>query len=53
MIRKLIILGILAAIGYGVYYGLNNSDFFGTRGKQRKTLEDVEGDLWDNSRMHE
>ncbi len=51
MIRKLIIIGILAAIGYGVYYGLNNSDFFGTLGKQRKTVEDVEGDLWKNSRM--
>lgn len=51
MIRKLIILGVLAAISYGVYYGLNSSDFFGTRGKQRKTLEDVENDLWKDSRM--
>ncbi len=51
MIRKLIFLAILAAIGYGVYYGLNSSDFFGTRGKQRKTLKDVQGDLWENSRM--
>lgn len=51
MIRKLIILAVLAAIGYGVYYGLNSSDFFGTRGKQRKTLEDVQNDLWKDSRM--
>ena len=51
MIRKLIIIGILAAIGYGIYYGLNNSDFFGTRGKQRKTVEDGEAGIWENSRM--
>ena len=51
MIRKLIILAVLAAIGYGVYYGLNSSDFFGARGKERKTLEDVEADLYKNSRM--
>ncbi len=47
MIRKLIIIAILAAIGYGVYYGLNESDFFGTRGKERKTFEDVEGSLFE------
>ena len=46
MIRKLIIIAILAAIGYGVYYGLNESDFFGTRGKERKTFDDVEGSLF-------
>jgi len=47
MIRKIILIAILAAIAYGVYYGLNESDFFGTRGKQRKTFEDVENSLWD------
>jgi hypothetical protein len=45
MIRKLIIIAILAAIGYGVYYGLNESNFFGTRSKERKTFEDVEGSM--------
>ena len=47
MIRKIIIIAVLAALGYGVYYGLNSSDFFGTRGKERKTFEDVEGSLFD------
>ncbi len=47
MIRKLIIIGALAAIAYGVYYGLNQSDFFGTRGKERKTFEDVESSLFE------
>ncbi len=46
MIRKLIIVAVLAAIAYYVFKGLDSSDFFGTRGKQRKTLEDVEKNLW-------
>ncbi len=46
MIRKLIIIAVLAAIGYAVYMGLNSSDFFGTRGKERKTFEDVEKNLF-------
>jgi len=46
MIRKLIVIAILAAIGYGVYYGLNESNFFGTRSKERKTFDDVEGNLF-------
>ncbi len=47
MIKKLLIIGVLAGIAYGVYYGLNQSDFFGTRGKERKTFEDVESSLFD------
>ena len=47
MIKKIIIIAVLAAIGYGVYYGLNESDFFGTRGKERKTFEDVESSLFE------
>ena len=47
MIRKLIIIGILAAIAYGVYHGLNASDFWGTRGQERKTFEDVEKQVFD------
>jgi hypothetical protein len=47
MIRKLIVIGVLAAIAYGVYYGLNESNFFGTRDKKRKTFEDVESSLFD------
>lgn len=46
MIRKLLILAVLAAIAYGIYYGLNSSDFFGTRGVERKTFEDVEENLF-------
>lgn len=46
MIKKLIIIAALAAIAYGVYYGLNSSDFFGTRNKERKTFEDVEKNLF-------
>jgi hypothetical protein len=42
MIRKLIIIGILAGIAYFVYRGLDSSGFWGTRGQQRKTFEDVE-----------
>ncbi len=47
MIRKLITIAILAAIGYGVYYGLNESNFFGTRSKERKTFEDVKGSMFE------
>ena len=47
MIKKLLLIGLLAAIGYGVYYGLNQSDFFGTRGVERMTFEDVESSLFD------
>lgn len=43
MIRKLIIVAVLAAIAYLVYMGLNRADFWGTRGKERKTFEDVQG----------
>jgi hypothetical protein len=46
MIRKLIIIAVLAAIGFVVYRGLDSSDFFGTRGKERKTFEDVEENLF-------
>ena len=42
MIRKLIIVAVLAAIAYFVYVGLNKSDFWGTRGKERKTFEDMQ-----------
>jgi hypothetical protein len=48
MIRKLIIAGILAAIAYGVYTGLDSSNFFGTRDQKRKTFEDVENSLFDD-----
>jgi hypothetical protein len=42
MIRKLIIIGILAAIAYGVFRWMDASNFFGTRDQKRKTFEDVE-----------
>jgi hypothetical protein len=42
MIRKLIIIAVLAAIAYGVYRWMDSSDFFGTRGKQRQTFEDFQ-----------
>ena len=48
MIRKIIIVGVLAAIAYFVYRGLDSSDFFGTRGKERKTFEDVEKSLFND-----
>lgn len=35
MLRKLIGLGILAAVGYGIYAGLDRSGFWGTRGHDR------------------
>ena len=47
MIRKLIIAAVLAAIAYFVYQGLDSSGFWGTRGQERKTLEDVEEHLFD------
>lgn len=46
MIRKIIIIAVLAAIAYVVYRGLESSDFFGTRGKERRTFEDVEKNLF-------
>lgn len=42
MIRKLIIVALLAAIAYGVFRWMDASDFFGTRGKKRQTLEDFQ-----------
>jgi len=42
MIRKLIIIGILAAIAYGVFRWMDDSGFFGTRGKSRQTFEDFQ-----------
>jgi hypothetical protein len=47
MIRKLIIIAILAAIAYVVYRGLDASDFWGTRDQKRKTFEDVEKQVFD------
>jgi hypothetical protein len=41
MIRKLIIIAVLAAIAYGVFRWMDSSDFFGTRNQKRKTFEDV------------
>jgi hypothetical protein len=42
MIRKLIIIAVLAAIAYGVFRWMDASGFWGTRDKPRKTFEDVE-----------
>ena len=42
MIRKLIIIAVLAAIAYGAYRWMDASDFWGTRDQKRKTFEDVE-----------
>ncbi len=42
MIRKLIIIAILAAIAYGVFRWMDASNFFGVRDQKRKTFEDVE-----------
>lgn len=42
MIKKLIIIALLAALAYGAYRLMNESDFFGAKGKERKTFEDVE-----------
>lgn len=42
MIRKLIIIGILAAIAYGIFRWMDASDFFGARNQKRKTFEDVQ-----------
>lgn len=42
MIRKLIIIAVLAGIAYGVFRWMDASDFFGTRGKQRQTFEDFQ-----------
>ena len=42
MIRKVIIIAILAAIAYGVFRWMDASGFFGTRGKSRQTFEDIQ-----------
>ena len=47
MIRKLIIAAILAGIAYVVYRGLDSSGFWGARGQERKTFEDVEQQIFD------
>ena len=47
MIKKLIIVGVLAAIAYFVFRGLDSSGFWGTRGQERKTFEDVEKQVFD------
>jgi hypothetical protein len=42
MIRKLIIIGLLAAIAYGAFRLMDESGFFGTRKQKRQTFEDFE-----------
>jgi len=42
MIRKLIIIAILAAVAYGAYRLMDESDFFGTKKQKRQTFEDFE-----------
>ena len=42
MIRKLIILAILAGILYGAYRVMDDWGFLGARGKKRQTFEDVQ-----------
>ena len=42
MIKKLIILAVLAGLVYGAYRLMSESDFFGTKGKQRVTFDDVQ-----------
>jgi hypothetical protein len=42
MIRKLIIIALLAALAYGAFRLMDESGFFGARGKKRQTLEDFE-----------
>jgi hypothetical protein len=42
MIRKLIIIALLAAIAYGTYRWMNDSGFFGVKKQKRPTLEDFE-----------
>ncbi|MBI4832549.1 MAG: hypothetical protein HY801_13570 [Candidatus Lindowbacteria bacterium] len=42
MIRKLIIIALLAGLAYGAYRVMNESGFFGVKGKSRTTFEDVE-----------
>ncbi len=42
MIRKLIIIGLLAAIAYGTYRWADASGFFGLKKQKRQTFEDFE-----------
>ena len=42
MIKKLIIIAVLAGLVYGAYRLMSESDFFGSKGKQRKTFEDFQ-----------
>ncbi len=43
MLRKLIGVGLLGALGYGIYTFANNSDFFGTRDHDRnERMNEVE-----------
>ena len=42
MIKKLIIIAVLAGLVYGAYRLMTESDFFGAKGKERKTFEDVQ-----------
>lgn len=42
MIKKLIILALLAALAYGAYRVMDESDLFGTKKQKRQTLEDFE-----------
>lgn len=42
MIRKLIIIGLLAAIAYGTFRWLDASGFFGVRKQKRQTFEDFQ-----------
>ena len=42
MIKKIIVLALLAGLAYGAFRVMNDSDFFGAKGKERKTFEDVQ-----------
>jgi hypothetical protein len=42
MIRKLIIIAILAAIAYGTFKWADASGFFGLRKQKRQTFEDFQ-----------
>ena len=42
MIKKIIVLAILAGLAYGAFRMMDDSDFFGAKGKERKTFEDVQ-----------
>ena len=42
MIRKLIIIALLAALAYGAFRLMDESGFFGAKGKKRQTFEDFE-----------